>query len=59
MIVRFFGGPDDGAKRELTRDEVEAGFVDTVDAAGKSYRYVLMQYQDGSLRLEPAAEERP
>jgi hypothetical protein len=41
-LAAFFGGPDDGATKSLTADDLVAGFVDTHDSLGTPTRYSIV-----------------
>ena len=41
-LAQFFGGPDDGATKSLTADDLLIGFVDTQDSFGHTVRYTIV-----------------
>lgn len=55
----FFGGPEDGAKRVLTPEELDTKQVQSIDASGALFLYVATPLVTGGYRLTPADQERP
>lgn len=41
-FAQFFGGPDDGATRSLSSEDLSSGFVDTMDSFGHTVRYSIV-----------------
>jgi hypothetical protein len=38
-----FGGHEDGATRLLTKEDIERGWVETIDGMGKAVRYTVVK----------------
>jgi hypothetical protein len=45
-LAYYFGGPDDGATISLTATDLAAGFIDSMDAAGNSFRYAIVPLEE-------------
>jgi hypothetical protein len=62
-VAEVFGGPDDGMIRQISGDDLRAGFIESTDAAGVAYRYNIVALETPGVlgathRLVPHEEPR-
>ena len=42
----FFGGPDDGRTKMLSPDDLQRGFIDTMDSLGNTVRHTIVALKE-------------